>query len=760
MPAAATKARIDINVASIKMASGFSGPSHSRPQSTFSCAGADPDHVKQRLATARCKCQGACSKMVPLSTLQKLCAAYWQMSEEHRAHMLFALHEQAQQAHSRKIHWALEGIPVCFEALTWLLKTSRRSLRKAIRGTPDCRKSTVAGERIPVPKNAEKSNLIHAFLSELYLTAAEPMPNDPACAALQETVERAGGVDHAIAAEADPWQEVTSRPADGADRADQEAACPDTMDLDIGQLVRLATCQVGKITGLPAKKLPWGKVSALYFQFQTWWDQQAEIDMAAHSGGAPSRSAFYKVWTQWEHVLKFRKISEHAQCITCFELQQVIRSRKFSKGDKVQACIQLRTHIMEQYLDRTIYWALRFKSRQRDGAVLTIIIDSMDKAKFAWPKWPFGRVPKSIEKFNRPRCTLTAAIAHGYCTSLFMSSEDMNHGADHFCDVLCQLLEQVAEKCAKLGVSMPHHLVVLSDNTTSQAKNSQATLFLAALVARRKFVTANLFFLIVGHTREDVDQHFALATSLIKQQVSFQTPAVIMSSLAAGLRERVAARGEDFHTVHLPGVRDFQEWMAPVGVHLHSAFGTREGIEAPHSFTFKLRENLNMEERRQLAQLAEQQIRRPRRPVDASPGDVMACVKTYLRDTKLSQPPLLVLPSGRAERIPTLQPTGWAPRKPWNDKQIEGYLNLAHLCQEEFDMPAAATALAALVNARAPTHLPASAWLAAAAPLVAGSEETSNPFFNHLPEFAWELQADLHANLRKRKDADREGIEA
>ena len=233
-----------------------------------------------------------------------------------------------------------------------------------------------------------------------------------------------------------------------------------------------------------------------------------------------------------------------------------------------------------------------------------------------------------------------------------------------------------------------------------------------------------------------------------------------MTLLATGFRERVLARGEDFRTVQLPGIRDFREWIEPLGVHLHSAFGTREGIEAPHSFTFKLRESLSMEERRQLVQQEQQQIRRPRRPVETSPGDVMACVKTYLRDTKLSQPPLLVLPSSRAENMPTLQPTQWVPRKPWNDAQITSYLNLANLCQHEFGLPVASAALEALVHARAPACLPSSAWLAAPGSVAARETESSNPFFNHLPEFAWELQADLHANIRKRKASDREGVEA
>ena len=49
------------------------------------------------------------------------------------------------------------------------------------------------------------------------------------------------------------------------------------------------------------------------------------------------------------------------------------------------------------------------------GKVLTIIIDSMDKAKVAYTQYVF-RKPKSLDKWRRPRLVITAAIAHGWCT--------------------------------------------------------------------------------------------------------------------------------------------------------------------------------------------------------------------------------------------------------------------------------------------------------------------------------------------------------
>ena len=115
----------------------------------------------------------------------------------------------------------------------------------------------------------------------------------------------------------------------------------------------------------------------------------------------------------------------------------------------------------------------------------------MDIAKFAWPQWPWGILDKVLDKIRRPRVILTAAIAHGYGVFLYVADEELSHGSDAFCDVLARVLEFVARKCRELGQQFPRHLVVQSDNTTAQAKNTYVAMFLAYLVAKYKFATTN-----------------------------------------------------------------------------------------------------------------------------------------------------------------------------------------------------------------------------------------------------------------------------
>ena len=126
--------------------------------------------------------------------------------------------------------------------------------------------------------------------------------------------------------------------------------------------------------------------------------------------------------------------------------------------------------------------------------MITIIIDSMDKQKRAWPQWRH-LLSKELEGLtssggHRPRLVITAAIAHGFCTDFYIAEdEDMFHGASAFCEVLTRTIDRVATICATTGQPFPKHLWVQSDNTTSQAKNEEVAKFLALLVGKQKFQT-------------------------------------------------------------------------------------------------------------------------------------------------------------------------------------------------------------------------------------------------------------------------------
>jgi hypothetical protein len=93
-------------------------------------------------------------------------------------------------------------------------------------------------------------------------------------------------------------------------------------------------------------------------------------------------------------------------------------------------------------------------------------------------------------------------MAHGWHTTIYLTDANHNHGADAFCEAVCLAVEKVWEMSMTSRRLFPQHLVLQSDNAVAQAKNECVFHLLAHFVARYKFITANIFFLMVGHSHE------------------------------------------------------------------------------------------------------------------------------------------------------------------------------------------------------------------------------------------------------------------
>lgn len=397
---------------------------------------------------------------------------------------------------------------MCFAGWCRILGTCERTIWKYIRQCPDLRKQH-AGV-LSAPRHHVQADLVDYFFHELYQSAAEPLP----------TLTAGMDVVFDPDAEEDPWLQEQ-------DAADVQAKADDWNPdkPPVGEAALVVSACDRTVVGMPVRWLNHSNASELYWLFLATWDVQVAHQLRAERGlpavpasetMAPSMRHFRRRYQEiWRKYLRFRKTSQHAQCTTCFKLQEAMSCRRAAREDRLGAAAALRQHLRDQYLDRCIYWSLRWSSR-RDTGVLTIIIDSMDKAKFAWPRWEYRRQPKELEHLVRPRMVLTAALAHGWTTGLFWSDESMPHGADAFLEVLMRTLDSVLQTCRREGRAFPRHLVVVSDNTVAQAKNSAVTVFLAYLAAHQKFATTNLLFLRVGHTHEDVGAPHAIVTVCTK----------------------------------------------------------------------------------------------------------------------------------------------------------------------------------------------------------------------------------------------------
>jgi hypothetical protein len=406
--------------------------------------------------------------------------------------------------------WSIAGHIVCFKNFCHLLSISTATVRDYIAIVPE--KGNMSKRRKggkPGPKQMGQQSLhVDFFFQEYYQSAGEPLPKTTAVSCVRAGTSSDTDVQIEVGGVLGPWLNSGDR----INGADDDTYDPDRPVVDTTAMLTAAAH--GQVVGLPMRFLHHGTLWQLYWHFLAHWDA---VKMTCSEGvqgsrrrsvqqeiAGPSFATFQRRWhAVWQHYLRFRKKSEHAQCNTCFKLQQVMYDAGQGVEEKMEAARHLREHVRCTYLDRTIYWNLRFASRCYND-VLVIIIDAMDKTKFAWPRYPFRQQPKDLAELVRPRLTFTCAMAHGYCVDLYMATEQINHGASAFNEILCRTITNVKKICRERGLPFPQHLVVQSDNTVSQAKNQHACLFLATLVARRYFRTVNLCFLTVGHTHEDI----------------------------------------------------------------------------------------------------------------------------------------------------------------------------------------------------------------------------------------------------------------
>lgn len=321
------------------------------------------------------------------------------------------------------------------------------------------------------------------------------------------------------------------------------------------------------------------------------------------------------------------------------------------------------------------------------------------------------------------------------------TSQVMSHGASAFCEVLTRTLDRVAGICQEQDIPMPDHLIVQSDNTTAQAKNSEVAQFLSTLVGRGKFRTATLNFLPVGHTHEDIDLLFGILLSTVLLRQRFQTPDELAMHLQIGLAPYATAKGEELNCEILTHIRDFLQWMAPQGIKLHNAFVTRAGILAPHSFAYKTRADLFHKECQAVAAHPEFSV--------PHSTDVFCIVKRWMHDLEASQAPLLTLPAERRQRLLHTGPTLGHARRGGNaftDNRRTALLSLARELEDmtedwgpQFSYFRASRAIRELVAGRAVAPAPPG-WLEAPArPFLAETLPTGNPYFGHLPDMTWSL---------------------
>lgn len=238
-----------------------------------------------------------------------------------------------------------------------------------------------------------------------------------------------------------------------------------------------------------------------------------------------SFKTFWQTWNVEYPHLKFRPTTTHSQCATCLKHKLMVRSLANHCLARQKQNELLAAHLLHQYEDRQVYWALRGQSRLRCVTNLVLIVDGMDQAKFVYPRSSLVMNSKELASFQRPRLQVTGCIIHGHALMFVVSGFDHPKDSSASAEVITHALTVVH----KSGVPLHNcHVHVQADNTSREVKNNTILRLLAALTSHRSvaityFVLESFFYAFVFLHGRCQGQRVATALSC-PHQASLQQP--------------------------------------------------------------------------------------------------------------------------------------------------------------------------------------------------------------------------------------------
>ena len=227
---------------------------------------------------------------------------------------------------------------------------------------------------------------------------------------------------------------------------------------------------------LPRRWLPHGS----YFDLYTLYC----ANQMASDQPVSSKSTFYRVLHEsgWKKKIRFSPPSAHSKCSTCSRLRGQIQNAKGIQAH-TEACDRLLRHLAGQFSDRACYWECRNRSKTSKD-LLCVISDSMDRSKFALPRFHRGRVPKDIENTKRPSCEMTTQIVHGIGVYTYLSDENQTSGTTWVLETLNRNLQAVNTTLGRAGKPTPPVLKFFADNTPKDTQLQRNEFALQKKVSR------------------------------------------------------------------------------------------------------------------------------------------------------------------------------------------------------------------------------------------------------------------------------------
>jgi hypothetical protein len=246
------------------------------------------------------------------------------------------------------------------------------------------------------------------------------------------------------------------------------------------------------IAQLPRRTLPPGNAKQLYEEMVHCWHPSSQKH--------PALNTFYRAWEEWNSALAFRSVSHFADCDVCHRLRETI-ARSTSVSEKASA-------VKEQLLHHGIIAKCRrieesLRSSPPEDLTLPVLVmwtDGMDQAHWSIPREAGSNAPRDWAKYQRPRCKVQGCWLFWHEVTFYFADHCMPHDASMTCEVIAQSLERVKAIALERGEPVPPELIVWTDNTPRENKNSIVLAYLIFLVAKGMFRMSALMNFQKGHS--------------------------------------------------------------------------------------------------------------------------------------------------------------------------------------------------------------------------------------------------------------------
>lgn len=229
-----------------------------------------------------------------------------------------------------------------------------------------------------------------------------------------------------------------------------------------------------------------------------------------HDVEPPSFEYFRQVWRKHSSNIKVRKVMRFSKCGRCEELRASIQHAITNRIDATELRRQKAVHREMIQKERREY------KKKRDNAVVypdrfcSIIVDGADQSAYGLPHF----VVKSKDaRGHSLKVKVVGVLEHGkpHRAHLMTLTEDHETGANHIVEAVHRFLSLRRERGP-----IPPVLYIQLDNCSRENKNRYFLGYVEYLVACGVFERAEVSFLPVGHTHEDIDQVFSCTSNRLR----------------------------------------------------------------------------------------------------------------------------------------------------------------------------------------------------------------------------------------------------